>query len=497
MNLSQEILERTQAMPRVLWIELTSRCPFDCVFCTRKSLRGPGQHMDFALYEQLICALIEPRVIRLNYSGESGHYPHLAKAITLAALTGAQVELVSTIASLKADQLESMLRAGLNRLTVSLHTLNPNQFTSLYRYSSLDCLLRNLEHVQVLAPTLKQPFTLDLAFVAMANNVDELPAIAEFAVARGIHTLAVHPLIGRDPLPDAGQEELDAQGRLRVPFARRLVDAIATAKERCPQVRCQVSSPELWSYAMASGATGTRPQRGTPPAGAQIVGCDQSPFDSVHVLADGAVVACEVTEKIVLGDLKQQSLADIWHGDLYRAFRLRHRRGVETACLNCDYKHMAAAQSSHHIDGKSRSPLQLLQGFFVGEEAPVIWTQAQARFWLRRRMGDRKLVIRGMLPPASQGKANALSVQIRSDHTLPCHDHNSGRFAPDGMAPQVVNRTSEMMAVHLQLPLNFPRTGSIVVDLLVSEPYQPYARGVGADLRDLGFALVEARCARL
>jgi radical SAM protein with 4Fe4S-binding SPASM domain len=497
MKLAHEVIERTHTMPRLLWIELTSRCPFDCVFCSRKSLRGPGQHMAFALYEKLTCSLIEPRIIRLNYSGESGHYPHLAKAITLAAQTGAQVELVSTIASLRVDQLESMLRAGLNRLTVSLHTLDANKFATLYRYSSLDRLLRNLEQIELFAPTLKQPFTLDLAFVAMANNVDELPAIAEFAVARGIHTLAVHPLIGRDPLPGVGQQELDEQGRFQVAFARRLVKAIATVKERSPQVRCQVSSPELWSYAMASGAAGTGSQRGTLPAGAQIVGCDQSPFDTVHVLANGDVVACEVTEKIVLGDLNHQSLADIWHGDLYRAFRRRHRRGVETACLNCDYKHIAAAQSSHRIDGKSRSPSQLLQGFFDDENAPVIWTQAQARFWLRRRFGDRKLVIRGMLPPAPPGSANALSVQIRSDKTLPDQERMGSPSVPDGMTPQAVNRTPDMMPVHLQLPLNFAHTGAIVVDLRVNASYQPYARGAGEDLRELGFALIEARCARL
>ena len=36
-----EIELRTWPLPRVLWIELTSRCPFDCVFCSRKALRVP------------------------------------------------------------------------------------------------------------------------------------------------------------------------------------------------------------------------------------------------------------------------------------------------------------------------------------------------------------------------------------------------------------------------------------------------------------------------
>jgi len=29
--------------PRTLWVELTSKCPFDCIFCSRQLRRGAGQ----------------------------------------------------------------------------------------------------------------------------------------------------------------------------------------------------------------------------------------------------------------------------------------------------------------------------------------------------------------------------------------------------------------------------------------------------------------------
>ena len=73
--------EMTCDLPRVLWIELTSRCPFDCIFCSRKTLRGAGRHMDFGLCRRILDQLRNPEVIRLNYSGESIHYPRLAEAI--------------------------------------------------------------------------------------------------------------------------------------------------------------------------------------------------------------------------------------------------------------------------------------------------------------------------------------------------------------------------------------------------------------------------------
>jgi MoaA/NifB/PqqE/SkfB family radical SAM enzyme len=50
----------TAPLPRVLWIELTSKCPLDCVFCSRRAVRGDGEHMDFGLYERLLGELDRP-----------------------------------------------------------------------------------------------------------------------------------------------------------------------------------------------------------------------------------------------------------------------------------------------------------------------------------------------------------------------------------------------------------------------------------------------------
>ena len=61
---------RTLELPTTLWIELTSKCPFDCVFCSRMSRHGAGEHMDFGLYIAILDQLRSPEVIRLNYSGE-------------------------------------------------------------------------------------------------------------------------------------------------------------------------------------------------------------------------------------------------------------------------------------------------------------------------------------------------------------------------------------------------------------------------------------------
>ena len=42
----------TAPVPKVLWIELTSKCPFDCIFCTRRMRFGAGRNLDFDIYRR-------------------------------------------------------------------------------------------------------------------------------------------------------------------------------------------------------------------------------------------------------------------------------------------------------------------------------------------------------------------------------------------------------------------------------------------------------------
>ena len=76
-------------VPRIIWIELSSKCPFDCIFCSRRTLHGDGEFMEMGLYRELLASLRDPDVIRLNYSGESIHHPDVMEAISLASRTGA------------------------------------------------------------------------------------------------------------------------------------------------------------------------------------------------------------------------------------------------------------------------------------------------------------------------------------------------------------------------------------------------------------------------
>jgi len=55
----------------------------------------------------------------------------------------------------------------------------------------------------------------------------------------------------------------------------------------------------------------------------------ESAFESVHVLANGDVVVCEVHDEVALGNLTHSLSVEIWHSDRYKRFaRIRHRDGM-------------------------------------------------------------------------------------------------------------------------------------------------------------------------
>jgi radical SAM protein with 4Fe4S-binding SPASM domain len=465
------IAARTRQTPSILWIELTSRCPFDCIFCSRRLLRGNGEHMDLALYRSLIAELDRPQVIRLNYSGESSHYPHLVEAVELAAASGAQVELVSALAALPEHRLEALVASGLSQLTISLHTLDPQQFAAIYRFSSLEAMRRRIERVVELARQRRaSPLLIDVAFVAMARNLDQLPAVAAYARDLGLGHLAVHPVIRRDPIPERFEDELDANGRLRDDFLAALRDSVERTRRDLPELTVSVSTPELGPWQPLSHAPRHHPWPLTGPA--HLHDCDQDPWETVHVLADGRVVSCEVRDAIELGRLGPQRLREIWHGPAYQAFRQRFVAAEDSHCRACPYKRaqLPGALPSM-IDAADGGGPGLLSGWYA-EDSGAIWSRPQAVLALAHPHRRRAPRLRGRLPAVRGG--NALTISL-----------------PGASALALRNDADQPLDFELALPLPASPSGPLVYRFEVARPYRASDHG-GSDTRLLGFALFHA-----
>jgi radical SAM protein with 4Fe4S-binding SPASM domain len=447
--------------PTTLWIELTSRCPFACVFCSRHARRGKGEDMDFGLFEELIGALEHPECIRLNYSGESMHYPRLADAIRLARQTGAFVELVTSLASADEETLRAVVRSGLDRLGISLHTVSPVEWAGIYGSGSLDRMFSRLDRLLAVREECGngRP-ALEIAFVAMEANLREFPAVVSVARRKGIKLVTVLPVIPRDLAPTAFAAERDERGLLRGEFRAALRETVAKARAAFPSVEIR-GGPEI-------ECTGT-PFPGAVAAGTRIRTCDQDPWTTVHILSNGDVVPCEVQDKLVLGNLRDKSLRAIWQGEAYREFRRGFVSGLNRACLSCEWKVVGLTSAPmHKLSGTDWGNAQFLRGWHPRDGAGTLWSKREGVLLLPRGGG---LVLRGALPPSGDGRPNGLEIN--------CDGVPAGR---------VVNPTGSLLRFSTCAEVT-EGSGPMVVSLRVDDTYCPARTGVGGDVRELGFAL--------
>jgi len=459
------------ALPTTLWIELTSRCPFDCVFCSRKLRRGAGEHMDFSIFRSLIGQLRNPETLRLNYSGESIHYPHLIEAIRLAKSTGAMTELVTALASAPPGLVEELVDSGLDLLRVSVHAADATAYNSVYRFSSIDSLrVRLREFLERRESAGTGVPKLEFAYVAMSDNLDQLAGVVALARECAVTEIQVLPVVRRDPILFDLAAELDSANRIRPAFAERLRETLREVQRSAPDVRLTLTNPEAEYGHVLGPAPTCFPD--TLPRNARISTCEQNPWDTVHILANGDVVVCEVRDKVVMGNLAHDTLGDIWLGENYRAFRREYVEGAASECRTCPWKvaYLPAMLSTRITASREFQP-QLLTGWFDPEEK-IVWSRRESHLTLANPAGSAGVRIRGALPPGLKAESNQLTIEC-GGRTLAIIE-NSGQ-------------TMLHFDRFLPLPLDGPY--ELHVKFTTRFDFTPARHMLSADARPLGFSL--------
>ncbi|MBN1570058.1 MAG: SPASM domain-containing protein [Acidobacteria bacterium] len=457
-------------MPKVLWIELTSKCPYDCIFCTRKIRFGEGRHLDFDIYKSLINELDFPEFIGLNYSGESIFYPHLIEAIQLANSTGASSELVTAFSTISVELLRAIVKTGLDRLAISLHTMDARQYRDIYRLATLELLKERVD--DLLRIKLEQHTDkprLDFCFVAIHENLDQLIEVARYAGHVGNAEIFIHPVIGRHPVSHDFSKELSAN-KLTDSFKEDLRKVIAVTRKAVPDIPVTVLNPDINLHPRL----GCSPAYFAPrlPAGASIHTCDQSPFESVHILANGDVVVCEVHDEVPVGNLHNQSLREIWNGDRYQEFRRKYRNSEIPECCDCVWKmaFLPMPWKSEISAADGMSP-QLLRGWYFNEGDTSIWSRRESLLALENSRRAKRIRICGFLSRAPKGKINTLRIK--------CNERDIGCIANPGGSERHFN--DEFL-----LPV---RDSKLFFSFFCEYTFRPVLWEINSDTRDLGFAL--------
>jgi hypothetical protein len=136
-----------------------------------------------------------------------------------------------------------LCESGLSRLTVSVHSTDATRYAEIYWYRTFEALRARLIRFMQLCRESSAPPIVDLAFVAMDSNLQDLSAVAAFAESLDLWNIYLFPVMRRDEIPIQFPQELTGAGVPRPAFADRMSAMVERAASEVPGVSLTTCHP--------------------------------------------------------------------------------------------------------------------------------------------------------------------------------------------------------------------------------------------------------------
>jgi GTP 3',8-cyclase len=169
-----------------LRISVTDRCNFRCVYCRSADPENYRDHDEILSWEELrrlggIFVGLGIRKVRIT-GGEPLVREGVEEYIAHLKALGVQDLSITTNGHLLAERCDRLIAAGLQRINISLDSLEADKFERITRTRSYDKVMEGIEEVQKsrLAPAKVN------AVLVRGLNDDEVEAFAAFARERGV-----------------------------------------------------------------------------------------------------------------------------------------------------------------------------------------------------------------------------------------------------------------------------------------------------------------------
>lgn len=167
-----------------LRVSVTDRCNFRCVYCRSAD---PDNHMahdellEWEEYERLVRILVRMGIRKVRVTGgEPLVRPGVESFIGRLKAIGVQDLSMTTNGHLLAERCETLIAAGLDRINISLDSLNREKFERVTRTKAFDQVMAGIDAAQNSA---LRPVKVNAVLVRGLND-DEVEAFAEFARER-------------------------------------------------------------------------------------------------------------------------------------------------------------------------------------------------------------------------------------------------------------------------------------------------------------------------
>ena len=186
--------------PRILQIEVTNRCNFDCRFCIRQVWNVKPLDFNLDLYKKLAKTAFPNLDKLILYGfGEPFVNPNLREMVRVARryLPKDGEILINTNGSLLESKVADKLltEIGVGSISFSIDTIEASKFEYIRRGSKPKAVWKNLHYVARIKDRVVEDFRLGVEIVMMRSNYNELPDLISKLAHEGVDYIVVSHLI--------------------------------------------------------------------------------------------------------------------------------------------------------------------------------------------------------------------------------------------------------------------------------------------------------------
>lgn len=277
------------ATPFVLFIDPASSCNFQCTFCPtgdRSLIRGTGRYqgvMDLDLFRKIIDdleAFDQPlKVLRLYKDGEPLLNKNLAEMVRYAKQSG-KIPYVDTTTNgslMTPERMGPIIEAGLDKINISVDGMTKDQYKKFTAFDfDFEAFVANVRWLYANKGDCEIMIKIPGELISEAQKQEFLDTFGDYCDRIFIENFA-------PCWPD-----FDVQARTGITITEGIYQQPIQDTDTCPYV-----------------------------------------FYSCSVNADGLVSACFLDwgRKLIIGDLRKESLHDVWHGEAMNKMRLMQLQG--------------------------------------------------------------------------------------------------------------------------------------------------------------------------
>ena len=334
-------------MLKKLYIEPTTRCNLNCKMCFRHTwFEEPNCDLSLEQVGEVLDSMpVSVETVFFGGMGEPLFHKDICAMVRLAANTGVEVELLTNGTLLTETMIRSLMDAGLSRLWVSIDNLDSTA-GDLSGHDHSAAVLRNIRTLNEIRQHQLSGLGLGITFVAMKSNVYQLAKLPHFIAQNLVDEVNISNV---SPVNQVSQDEMlytnlvnmyAGPGRGSILPNVHLPYFDLNLPEAAEAVRSMMIKQNFHLYFNDQPVLRKAGYCKFVREGMTFIRSDGGVAPCMALLHNGYTWMNNIRRKIThctFGNIKEQTLGEIWDSEAYRAFRRKFDTFDFAPCMYCGH----------------------------------------------------------------------------------------------------------------------------------------------------------------